>query len=384
MTTFGGDVSHFDSPDTRMFVTTGGLQFLTHKVGGDQHDAEYAAWWQLMRPLRDRVLLGGYWVLYPGTPATRADQFVATLDTDSPGWRDAPFLLQVDCEIWQGNRATLPGRADVRAFCDRLRQRAPKLMPIVYGPKWCYGDNLTGLGYPLWASGYVGGTGTPQQLYPGDLAAGWGTYSGQTPAILQFTSSATIANQTTCDADAFRGTLEQLTALAAPGWMDNVMALDWDDKPWSAAEPISIAAAVQSTYNNVKSLAAAQEAARVAEVQRDAAESAAIAGLVTLLKTLATTGQGAGITDAQLNNLIAQVHTAAGDAAAAAVGPLEQEIQSLRQHLGDDTPPPVTGVASVEQSDGEQTTQLPSTDPDIFTRTMRERAQRNIMPDQPR
>jgi hypothetical protein len=101
----------------------------------------------------------------------------------------------------------------------------------VYAPKWVYADSLAGLGYPLWASSYVNGVGTGAALYSKagrDTSSRWGAYSGQTPAILQFTSSATIAGQTTCDASAFRGTLDQLKALVAPGkdsmnWTDDVI-----------------------------------------------------------------------------------------------------------------------------------------------------------------
>jgi hypothetical protein len=119
-------------------------------------------------------------------------------------------------------------KADINAFCDRLAAKMPKLRPIVYAPEWVYGDTLDGLRYPLWASRYVTGAGPASKLYPGDSSPRWAAYSGQTPAILQFTSSATIVGQTTCDANAYRGTLAQLTALIAPGW-ETDMALTADD-----------------------------------------------------------------------------------------------------------------------------------------------------------
>jgi hypothetical protein len=226
MTIYGSDASHYDGPDFRRAIADG-LSFFTHKAGGDALDAELGPWWQLMAPHRTQVLLGAYWVLYPGTPVARADAFLARLDAVCPGWRDGPFILQVDCEKWGGNSATVPPRTDIKAFCDRLAAKAPGLRPIVYGPKWVYGDTLTGLGYPLWASAYVtGGSGTPQALYPGDSSSKWAAYSGQTPAVLQFTDAAVIAGQTTCDANAFRGSLAQLTALVAPGWEITDMALD--------------------------------------------------------------------------------------------------------------------------------------------------------------
>lgn len=234
MTIYGWDLSHYDAPDSRRAVAEG-FSFFTHKAGGDKDDAEIAQWWTYMKPLRSAsVLLGAYWVQYPGNPVARADAFLARLDATCPGWRDGPFILQADCEIWNGNPATKPGKAEIEAFCDRLVSRMPKLRPIVYAPPWAYHDELTGLGYPLWASRYVTGSGYASVLYPGDTSAKWAAYSGQTPAILQFTSSATIAGQTTCDANAYRGTIAQLTALVAPGWETN-MSLTADDKTWLLA-----------------------------------------------------------------------------------------------------------------------------------------------------
>jgi hypothetical protein len=228
MTIFGWDVSHYDATPNVDRLIAEGFSFMTHKAGGDANDAELASWWAAVKPKRGRLLLGAYWVLYPGSPAAKADAFLARLDSQCPGWRDGPFILQVDCEKWNGNSATVPPKSDIKAFCNRLVSRMPKLTPIVYGPNWVYGSTLTGLGYPLWASAYVTGSGTASGLYPGDTSSKWNAYSGQVPAILQFSSSATIAGQTTCDANAFRGTLAELTALLAPGWVENPMAFQDD------------------------------------------------------------------------------------------------------------------------------------------------------------
>lgn len=206
-----------------------GIVFITHKAGGDADDQELAAWWAGARPVRAQCLLGAYWVLYPGNPALRADRFIARLDSQCPGWRDGPFILQVDCEKWGGDESTVPSKAEIKAFCDQLRARAPKLRPIAYAPKWVYGGTLAGLGYPLWASAYVNGSGGFKALYPGDGSAKWASYSGQTPAILQYSSSATIGGQTTCDANAYRGTLAELTDLVAPGWTEEDMPLTTAD-----------------------------------------------------------------------------------------------------------------------------------------------------------
>lgn len=222
MTIYGWDMSHYDSSGTGNAVAQG-IDFITHKAGGDAPDAELAAWWSGVRGWDpSQVLLGAYWVLYPDKPAARADAFLARLDAQCPGWRGRPFILQVDCERWNGDQGTVPSKGEIKVFCDRLVARVPKLRPIVYAPKWVYGDSLAGLGYPLWASSYVGGAGGFKQLYPGDGSSRWGSYSGQVPAVLQYSSSATIGGQTTCDANAFRGTLAELTKLVAPGFTINM------------------------------------------------------------------------------------------------------------------------------------------------------------------
>ena len=228
MTIFGQDMSHYDNIPAGggAKLAADGISFVTHKAGGDSIDAELGAWWSAFRSFRDRLLLGAYWVLYPGHPLDRADAFLARLDDQCPGWRDGPFLLQVDCEKWNGDPATVPGRAEIAAFCDRLAAKTG-LRPVVYAPKWVYGNTLSGLGYPLWASNYVITSGPFKQLYPGDGSSRWAVYSGQTPAILQYSSSAVIAKQTTCDANAYRGTLAELTALVAPEWSDVMTPDDW-------------------------------------------------------------------------------------------------------------------------------------------------------------
>jgi hypothetical protein len=221
VTEWGWDTSHYDAVPVGSTVRKEGITFMTHKAGGDADDAELAAWWKAMGPVRGQVLLGAYWVLRPDrgqSAANDAKAFVARLNDECPGWRNGPFILQLDCEKWNDDSATVPTKAYIQQFCNQLRASTPKLMPIVYAPEWVYGDTLKGLGYPLWASSYVSGSGYASTLYPGDSSAKWHAYSGQVPAVLQFTSSATIAGQTTCDANAFRGSITDLLNLLAPGW----------------------------------------------------------------------------------------------------------------------------------------------------------------------
>src|SRR5262249_55808726 len=94
-----------------------------------------------------------------------------------------------------------------------------------------------------------------RDLYPGDSYAGWGSYSGQTPAIVQYTSSATIAGRTTCDANAFRGTIDQLLTLIGG---DTVAGFDAGDAHFlltylglPATNPVeSLGSAVLSAQNH--------------------------------------------------------------------------------------------------------------------------------------
>lgn len=64
----------------------------------------------------------------------------------------------------------------------------------------------------LIASDYVPGTGYASSLYPGDESSYWAPYGGATPQLLQFTDAALIGTLSV-DANAFRGTLDQLIAL---------------------------------------------------------------------------------------------------------------------------------------------------------------------------
>jgi len=216
VTIFGWDMSHYDAPSIGTAIGEG-IAFITHKAGGDALDTELAAWWSGVRGLPESVVLGAYWVLYPGSPAAKADAFLSRLDVECPGWRDRDaFLVQIDAEKWNNDPATKPGIAECNAFADRIVfVTGGKYTPVGYLPEWVYGT-VKGFRYPIWASSYVGGSGRFKALYPGDSSIHWASY-GKPVSILQYSSSATIGGQSTSDANAFRGTLEQLKALVTPG-----------------------------------------------------------------------------------------------------------------------------------------------------------------------
>lgn len=229
MTIFGWDLSHYDwdrGPVDLAAAVRDGISFMTHKVGEGNTvtDDRFDDFWKRARAAKV-PLLGGYYVNHPGDQAAQADRFLSLLDAKAPGWRDGPFLLQVDAEKFS-YMPREPSPSECEAFCDRLVQRTGgKFRPVLYAPKWLYGDRLTGVTYPLWASAYGTNPAKPYRTaYPGDSSTRWAAYSGQTPAILQYGSQTKIGTQGTCDANAFRGTLDQLRALVYPTQEDDVSA----------------------------------------------------------------------------------------------------------------------------------------------------------------
>lgn len=230
MTIYGWDMSHYDAPSLGSALAEG-ITFITHKAGGDGHDPELAPWWKGVKGLDPaRYLLGTYWIprpdLHPSASGT-ADDWLATLDADCPGWRDREHALEMDAERWPaGGDRTKPNKGYLQTLGNRLVAKMPRLRPLCYASEGQYGDSLKGLTFPLWNANYPSSTRRGfKDAYAhagGDSGPGWVAYSGQMPVLWQYTSSATIGGQTTSDANAFRGTLDQLKALVAPGWKDDL------------------------------------------------------------------------------------------------------------------------------------------------------------------
>lgn len=305
MTIYGWDASHYDAVPSGARVVSEGFKFMTHKAGGDKDDAEIAAWWRAMEPYRDDLLLGAYWVLYPGNPIGRANAFLNRLDDTCPGWDAGPFILQLDCELWNGDPSTKPGLSDIRTACNQLKHEHPKLTPIVYASKGQYGNSLTGLGYPLWNARYpTSKGGSASLLYSqvgGDNGSGWEAYSGQTPTIWQFTSSATIAGQTTCDANAYRGTLAELTARLAPGFKQEVPDVELTDKYGDAAYP------TRTVQNRLKDDATLRDL--LCEAPGGTGQKAALAAIpaTSVIRQLAATPAAVASLAAKVDVLTAKV-----------------------------------------------------------------------------
>jgi len=111
-----------------------------------------------------------------------------------------------------------PTIAEVNAFGVALQARtgSPASSIFAYAPPWLYGDKLKDLKYPLWSSNYgTNPTAHYKKTYPGDTSSRWNPVVGKKVEILQYGSMTTIGNQTTCDANAYRGTLVQLQEFIA-------------------------------------------------------------------------------------------------------------------------------------------------------------------------
>lgn len=213
MTTFLWDASNYDDPIT----VRDGIDGYTHKIAEGHHfytDMEYKT--SLNNALSLGIpVLGAYFVNHPGTVDDQVDWFVQLLDQNTPWWRSHPcFVLQIDAEQFS-YMPSAPTLAEIQAFGDRL-VNVHKVDPakiLAYAPQWLYGNGLTGLRYRLWASAYGSNPAVHYpDAYPGDNSTRWQSYSGQSPLLLQYGSNTTIGNQTTCDANGYRGSLAQLMA----------------------------------------------------------------------------------------------------------------------------------------------------------------------------
>lgn len=155
---------------------------------------------------------GAYLFLDAGDGTAQADHF-AQAAGDLTG-----FAIAVDVERSKGN----PTLAQAKACVARLRQHYPNHPIGGYIPRWYWSESfgsasLTFVDW-LWQSSYVTGAGSPASLYAKVPSSMWAPFGGMTPALLQFTSSASVGGVSgQVDVSAYRGTTAQLRALAVGG-----------------------------------------------------------------------------------------------------------------------------------------------------------------------
>jgi GH25 family lysozyme M1 (1,4-beta-N-acetylmuramidase) len=254
VTIYGWDASDYDwtrGPMDLRAAAQAGIQFFTHKAteGASVRHRHLADALSRARTAGIPVL-GAYHVVRSSPSAqAQVDYCLRYLDEAVPWWRTHPaFFIQVDLERWPYD--SVPASAG-EAFADLAQAQSDKVA-VIYASKGQYGDGLTGTSHPLWNANYgtnpVADFRTAYARAGGDSGAGWTTYSGRMSAIWQYGSKARIGSQSTCDANAFRGTLDELRTLLTDGddmalteaesgalgtsWQDAAAWLHgWDDAP---------------------------------------------------------------------------------------------------------------------------------------------------------
>lgn len=230
MALFGCDLSDFDWARGAVDVAAmhrDGMNFVIHKAT-EGTSIRHGHFGQAVGAARTAgvAFIGGYHVVRTpgngghGSIGQQVDYLLTYADAAAPWWRQHPgWFWQADTEKWGYDDVSPTLGAQ---FATLLEQRSGKRC-LLYAPAWAYGNSVPGPA-PLWASGYPSSAALPwRQLYPGDGA--WpGAYSGRQPVIWQFASTAVIAGHPTCDVNAFRGTVDDFTALIGG---DVITDADW-------------------------------------------------------------------------------------------------------------------------------------------------------------
>lgn len=224
MTLFGWDASDYDwgrGPMDLGSAFAAGIRFFTHKAT-EGTNVKHTQFGEAMRRARNAGIpfLGAYHVVRsPRNAAQEVDYFLNYISQQFPEWRSHPgFFVQVDLEKWPYDKVPAVEGED---FGDIVEVRSGKVA-IIYASKGQYGNELAGTSHELWNANYPLNyqTGQYRDLYAragGDSGPGWSSYSGRVPKIWQFTSSAIIGRQPTCDANAFRGSEADFRAMIQRG-----------------------------------------------------------------------------------------------------------------------------------------------------------------------
>jgi GH25 family lysozyme M1 (1,4-beta-N-acetylmuramidase) len=331
MAIFGWDCSHFDgtlSLATMKKAKAEGIAFVTHKLGeGANHTLDDGTQATALAAARDAGIqvIGGYWFGHgEDDPVAEADLCIAVADAREPWWRTFPhWFWQPDCETEPGH--TKPSKTWIAAFAGRLESKTNR-RAVVYASHGQYANTLSGLAHPLWNANYPSNKQAGfAALYPGDHYTGWAAYSGQTPIICQYTSSATIAGHTTCDANAFRGTLADLQqTVGAPvtTLTDNDgNALIWRVEGMAQMLTAVAGGVVKGEKIPLVTAILGIEATLAGMVKTEAAIQAAVAAI--------SSGQ---VSDANMATLTAQIK-AVGDAESAAVTALRTQLAAAQAEL---------------------------------------------------
>jgi hypothetical protein len=293
---FGLDVSHHQDTtlDFAAFRRDGiEFAFIKSSEGSTFTDPQFTA--NLARARAAGMLVAAYH--YVRSDASAAGQAARVARTVS---RDVPVIL--DVESGSGSVSL------VRAVTAAL-QSAGYQVPLLYLPRWYWqqigSPPLDGLP-PLWSSRYPdNAVGTLLGEYAMVPASYWNGYGGLPVRVLQFTSSARVAGRSPLDANAFKGTREQLATVLGGGQENDMQATDLVVDPATGkpaldvnGNPFSYNAAIFYTNKAVWDLVA-----QVAELK---SRPAADVDEVALADALAAKGV-TGITPDQVRAALADV-----------------------------------------------------------------------------
>jgi Glycosyl hydrolases family 25 len=204
MVTFGLDISHHQDLGLDLAqCRREGIEFVFIKAteGSSFIDGEFGA--NLAEARAAGLLACAYH--YVRSNASAAAQ-VANVQRVVP--RDVPVIPDVE--------ANSGGLALTRDVVGRLRA-AGYTVPLTYLPRWYWqqigSPSLAGLP-PLWSSRYPDNiVGSIADEWADVPASYWNGYGGLEVAVLQFTSSVSVAGHHPLDCNAYRGTRDQLAAL---------------------------------------------------------------------------------------------------------------------------------------------------------------------------
>lgn len=223
------DISHHQGDISIQGLINSGAAALIARVGqgagrrtngqtyGTTRDTKWSR--NMAEAKRLHLPLVAYW--YVGNAISADDN--ARLCAEWIGDRGLPVML--DHEDASGSIAFY--REVVAAFGRRGFRVILSYIPSWYWSGTGQRASLAGLP-PLVNSRYVTTSGPPASIYPGDGAAGWAGYGGNTVALLQFTNQALMAGQKV-DCSAFRGTRGQLAALiGGPSLEEDMVAVQED------------------------------------------------------------------------------------------------------------------------------------------------------------
>jgi GH25 family lysozyme M1 (1,4-beta-N-acetylmuramidase) len=218
VTLYGVDVASYQGRPNWAKVFGAGVRFGFSKVTQSTNyvNPTWAHNRQGMASLGGKFLPGAYHFLHGGNGAAQARYFLQHAG-DVSG-----MAVALDVEAEGADAAT---SRDWVAEFKRLTGGHPVLG---YFPRWYWQDH----GKPdlsffdgLWQSSYVSGHGTAAELYAKVPSSWWAAFGNEAVQLLQFSSSGDVPGVSgRCDVSAYRGSFDQLRALALG--KDHDMELD--------------------------------------------------------------------------------------------------------------------------------------------------------------